>query len=162
MPPWLGIDRALAGWAAWRHQQAQGGGAVLVADAGTALSLTWVDGSATFRGGRLQAGVGLQMRAMTEATTLLPPVALRERESGPDPWPKETSEAMRSGCLFGVAAAIAAAWGELARREPGGLWLTGGDGPLVQPLLAAQGIRFSLAPDLCLQALAALSADPGR
>ena len=37
IPPWLGIDRALAGWGAWRANQDRVG--VLVVDAGTVLSL---------------------------------------------------------------------------------------------------------------------------
>jgi pantothenate kinase type III len=53
-PSWLGIDRALAGWEAWR----QTGGPVLVVDAGTVLSLTRVDGEGRFQGGRLMAGAG--------------------------------------------------------------------------------------------------------
>ena len=39
LPPALGVDRALAAWAAWQRQRQP----VLVADAGTALSLTLVD-----------------------------------------------------------------------------------------------------------------------
>lgn len=46
LPPWLGVDRALVGWRAWRRQTQ----AVLVADAGTCLSLTCVDGQGRFRG----------------------------------------------------------------------------------------------------------------
>ncbi|MFM9073711.1 MAG: type III pantothenate kinase, partial [Cyanobium sp.] len=45
-PPWLGVDRALAGWEAWRTLKL----GVLVVDAGTVLSLTLVDGGGTFRG----------------------------------------------------------------------------------------------------------------
>ena len=56
-PAWLGIDRALAGWWAWRQQQ----GPVLVADAGTSLSLTLVDAQGMFAGGRLSAGLALQL-----------------------------------------------------------------------------------------------------
>jgi hypothetical protein len=74
MPPWLGIDRALVGWGAWSRQNRRNPGrAVLVADAGTALSLTRVDGQGRFCGGRLAAGVALQMRALAGGTALLPP-----------------------------------------------------------------------------------------
>ena len=54
LPPWLGVDRALVGWRAWRRQ-AQ---AVLVADAGTCLSLTCVDGQGRFRGGAAERRAG--------------------------------------------------------------------------------------------------------
>jgi type III pantothenate kinase len=63
-PSWLGIDRALGGWQAWRER----GGPVLVADAGTVLSLTRVDAQGRFAGGRLMAGLALQLRAMAAGT----------------------------------------------------------------------------------------------
>ena len=47
LPPALGVDRALAAWAAWQQQRQP----VLVADAGTALSLTLVDAAGCFQGG---------------------------------------------------------------------------------------------------------------
>ena len=45
-PSWLGIDRALAAWQAWREHGAAHN--VMVADAGTALSITCVDQDGCF------------------------------------------------------------------------------------------------------------------
>jgi type III pantothenate kinase len=120
------VDRALAGWGAWRL----GGGApVLVADAGTALSLTRVDGDGRFAGGRLLAGVGLQLRSLHRATAALCSAA-RELEVSELPTPQ--------------------------------LWITGGDADRLAPLLAAQGQRWRLHPQLVLEALATLRPEPGR
>ena len=47
LPTALGVDRALAAWGAWQRQRQP----VLVADAGTALSLTLVDAAGCFQGG---------------------------------------------------------------------------------------------------------------
>ena len=168
-PPWLGIDRALAGWWGWRLVA----GPVLVADAGTVLSFTRVDREGRFAGGRLLAGAALQLRAMAGGTAHLPaleaaavPVAasavaaLAEDAVPADPaaaaWPHDTAGAMRSGVLRGLAAAIAAAIQETRREEPDcRLLLTGGDGAalsfLLDPALGAE-----LRPYLCLEALAAL------
>jgi len=168
-PPWLGIDRALAGWWGWRLVA----GPVLVADAGTVLSFTRVDREGRFAGGRLLAGAALQLRAMAGGTARLPaleaaavPVdasavaALAEDAVPADPaaaaWPHDTAGAMRSGVLRGLAAAIAAAIQETRREEPDcRLLLTGGDGAalsfLLDPALGAE-----LRPHLCLEALAAL------
>jgi type III pantothenate kinase len=175
LPPWLGVDRALVGWRAWRCQ-AQ---AVLVADAGTCLSLTCVDGQGRFRGGRLSAGLALQLRSLGLATAQLPdlpeplPVlsraaALQSSPSASD-WPVETTDAMVQGCLRACAAAVAQAWRERCSvGESWALWLTGGDATLLEPLLRQQGIASVLAPDLALEALAELaegkgfSPDPGR
>ena len=162
LPPWLGIDRALTGWRAWSRQ----GGAVLVADAGTCLSLTCIDGDGGFRGGRLSAGLALQLRSLGEGTARLPaisaPDGLDEAAAGgvvwgEPPWPAETAGALAAGCLRACAAAVALGW----RERPAGvgwrLWLTGGDGALLAPLLRQQGIEAVLAPDLAMEALAALA-----
>jgi len=158
LPPWLGIDRALAGWRA--HCMAAG--PVLVADAGTVLSLTWVDGAGRFRGGRLMAGAALQWRAMGAGTAGLPRGL--EAHSGqdipPEPWPQATDEAMRSGVLRGLAAAIGAAHLD-AEREGGRcrLLLTGGDAAALLPLVgsaAGEGPAGENHPDLVMEALAAL------
>ena len=180
-PPGLGIDRALAAWWAWR----QLGAPVLVADCGTVLSLTRVDRQGCFAGGRLQAGLALQLRAMAAGTVALPelrPEPMAAATAGAaEPagaaalWPAATAAAMAVGVEQGLAAAVAAA----ARQAGPGvrLVLTGGDaerlGPLLAPLLApwlAAGPQPAggpeppplLWPHLCLEALVALRPAPGR
>ncbi len=151
VPPWLGIDRALVGWGAWRQQRQS----VLVADAGTALSLTRVDADGGFVGGLISAGVALQLRALAGATAQLPAV----KADGVDPtqsasaWPSATADAMAEGCRRAVAAAIASA---AATAEGAQLWLTGGDAELLRPLLLEQRIHAVHAPNLALEAMAAL------
>lgn len=86
IPPWLGIDRALAGWGAWRANETHVG--VLVVDAGTVLSLTRISATGSFSGGLLAAGYGLQLRAMAEATAGLnvtSPVGLDPEDAKPFP-----------------------------------------------------------------------------
>ena len=168
-PPWLGIDRALAGWWGWRLVA----GPVLVADAGTVLSFTRVDREGRFAGGRLLAGAALQLRAMAGGAAQLPAleaaavpvdasaVAALAADAVPaDPaaaaWPHDTAGAMRSGVLRGLAAAIAAAILETRREEPHcRLLLTGGDGAALAALLEP-GLAVEQRPHLCLEALAAL------
>ena len=156
VPPWLGIDRALAGWQAWHRQ----GSGVLVADAGTCLSLTWIDGEGRFRGGRLSAGLALQLRSLGQATAQLPPLDGSSVGDTPtaDPWPTATAAAMEQGCLKACAAAVLQGWADLQTAgEPCHLWLTGGDGERLAPQLRAAGLRPELAPDLVLEGLAALT-----
>ena len=207
LPSWLGVDRALVGWQAWRSAAA--GSAVLVADAGTVLSLTCVDRRGRFVGGRLMAGAALQLRALNAGTASLPPAA-GQLVLDPDPWPRATVAAMQAGVLRGLAAALDAAAEErtftpleshastadeyvdklagkdakkcvekIADRyidkfveknvekdadgcidkgvDEWGLWLTGGDGPLLAPLLKAPRHSWCLAPNLALDALASLT-----
>jgi type III pantothenate kinase len=157
-PPWLGIDRALAGWEAWRQARRP----VLVADAGTVVSLTLVDEEARFRGGRLLPGVALQLRSMAQATLALPllepPWSEQHLFEADPPWPRPTAAAMLNGVGTGVAAAIEDCLSAVEAALPSVcLVLTGGDGELVQRMLAANprmgSRRWRLRPWLCLESL---------
>jgi type III pantothenate kinase len=152
MPAWLGVDRALAGWLAWRQR------------AGAVLSLTRVDRHGRFAGGRLIAGMGLQLRAMAQGTAALPePPASGEL---PDllargDWPAVTDAAMAVGVAQALAAALAMALRQAWADLPGcSLVLTGGDAssllPLVRQLLAAEAASVLWEPDLALRGLVAL------
>jgi len=168
MPPWLGVDRALVGWRAWQLS----GSPVLVADAGTALSLTRVEAGGQFAGGRLMAGASLQLRALGEGTAQLPQTRIPDGMAdgtATGPWPKATEAAMGAGVLWGMAGAIALAAQQVWAEQPDcQLWLTGGDGAQLEPLLASwlgsgfAGRRLQAAPDLALEALAALRPGPGH
>ena len=160
-PGWLGVDRALVGWRAW----CLASGPVLVADGGTALSLTLVTSDGRFGGGRLLAGAALQLRALAAETAGLPALD-PPLDLPPDLWPHSTSEAMAAGVLRGLAAALDAAGRDALSSCPGcSFWLTGGDGPLLKPLLQqllVSAMPLQLAPDLALEALAALRPGPDR
>ena len=158
-PSWLGIDRALAGWEAWR----QTGGPVLVVDAGTVLSLTRVDGEGRFQGGRLMAGLALQLRAMASGTTALPVIEASEQigagvVSG---WPIDTRQAMATGVTLGLAAAVTAAALEVVAEDPAcQILLTGGDAPSLLDRICPRGGAADLPllhrPDLVMEALVGL------
>ena len=162
LPSWVGVDRALVGWRAWQASE----GGVLVADAGTALSLTRIAADGAFAGGRLLAGVALQVGALSSSTAGLP--ALQPPFQVPDErWPRHTDQAMVAGVLAGLAAAIAQAARDAWAEDPRcSLWLTGGDGallaPLVQGLLGGGAVRLLAGAQLALEALAELRPAPGR
>ncbi len=160
-PPWLGVDRALAGWGAWQEL----GDSVLVVDAGTVLSLTRVDPSGTFQGGRLLAGLRLQREAMIKRTTLISAILsdaqpghnLPEGRNGDALWPQDTAAAMEVGVAAGLAAAVIE-----ASKSATCQWvaLTGGDSAMlfarVAPELRQLGLRVAHRPLLCLESLARL------
>ena len=158
-PPWLGLDRALAAWRAWQQQQ----GPVLVVDAGTCLSFTCVDGSGAFLGGRLSPGLAVQLRSLGQATAQLPliqPGLDHAPALTHDPWPRVTEAAMVQGCLKAMAGAVIQAKADLpnpgAAAKEWTVWLTGGDGPRLAELLPPS-LNLRQAPELCLEALAALA-----
>lgn len=145
-PPWLGIDRALAGWGAWLRSG--GGEGVCVVDAGTVLSLTRVTAAGCFGGGWLCAGLRLQLQAMGEGTAALP--ALRPDVPCIDPsptFPAETASAMAQGVLQSLLGLIHGA----QLRCPGTVWLCGGDAPLLLPELVARGVDVQHTPDLVME-----------
>ena len=152
IPPWLGIDRALAGWGAWRANQNRVG--VLVVDAGTVLSLTRISADGSFSGGLLAAGYGLQLRAMSEATaglTATSPMVLDPKEA--ETFPFETKAAMRSGAQQSLVGLIRHAHAQ----SPLPIWLCGGDAPQLLPKLQEQlGMVVIHAPNLVMEAMVEL------
>ena len=151
LPPRLGVDRALAAWMAWRIS----GLPVLVADAGTALSLTLVDGGGCFRGGRLMAGAKLQLQALHQGTASLPLSSLEgvTREL----WPRLTDEALSCGVIEGLTAAVLRGFEHRPEPEQDWqLWLTGGDAPLLLRGLQQTGLRPRHADALALEGLGCL------
>ena len=152
IPPWLGIDRALAGWGAWRANQNRVG--VLVVDAGTVLSVTRISADGSFSGGLLAAGYGLQLRAMSESTaglTSTSPLVLDPKEQGP--FPIETQTAMRAGVQQSLVGLIRQAH----EQSPWPIWLCGGDAPQLLPKLQEQlGMEVLHAPNLVMEAMVEL------
>ena len=152
IPPWLGIDRALAGWGAWRANENRFG--VLVVDAGTVLSLTRISADGSFSGGLLAAGYGLQLRAMSEATaglTATSPLVLDPKKA--ETFPFETQEAMRSGAQQSLVGLIRQAHAQ----SPWPIWLCGGDSPQLLPRLQEQlGMDVIHAPNLVMEAMVEL------
>ncbi|NCJ08726.1 pantothenate kinase [Synechococcales cyanobacterium C] len=95
----LGVDRALALWAAGTHQ----GWPVLVIDAGTALTFSGADAQAQFKGGAILPGLGLQFRSLAAATALpLAPIPPHP----PHRWARDTQTALQSGIFYGTLACI--------------------------------------------------------
>ena len=152
IPPWLGIDRALAGWGAWRANHNRVG--VLVVDAGTVLSLTRISANGSFSGGLLAAGYGLQLRAMAEATAGLKatsPLVLDTEEV--ELFPFETQAAMRSGAQQSLVGLIRQAHAQ----SPWAIWLCGGDAPQLLPKLQEQlGVEVIHSPNLVMEAMVEL------
>lgn len=147
VPPWLGIDRALAGWGAWLRS---GGEDLIVVDAGTVLSLTRVTAAGCFGGGWLCAGFRLQLQAMHEGTAALPSVGAASPCLDPSPvLPADTASAMTQGILQSLVGVIHGA----QHRCGSAVWLCGGDAPLLLPELVARGVQVQHTPDLVMETL---------
>ena len=96
-PHTVGVDRLAAALAAWCDHP---GGALCV-NAGTAITVDWVDAHGAFRGGAIVPGRLLQAKALRLHTDLLPEIA--PWAGGPLALPgMTTEEAIRHGLDAGV------------------------------------------------------------
>ncbi len=147
-PARIGIDRLAAASAA--HRAAPAGQAVVVADAGTALTVDAIDAEGTFRGGVITPGLRLGLNALSAGTSFLPQVELTATTPLLG---KSTPDGLRSGALHGSAALIEGLCKRMAAAldTPVVVFLTGGDAPLLYPHIAAV---HTCDPDLVLRGLA--------
>lgn len=116
---------------------------LLVADAGTALTLDYVNSKGTFMGGNISAGITMKLQALHKFTASLPEVSA----TGPvPPLGTDTCTALRSGAIRGTVAEIVYALSHIRTIEPDArLIVTGGDASLLSPFLPSDTL-FS--PDL--------------
>lgn len=144
-PDTLGLDRiaGACGAVSMFH-----GESVLIADAGTALTLDVVDGDAMFRGGNISPGVSLRLRALNGFTSALPLVAKEGRLHG---FGRDTETAIRAGAVGGTADEIIAA-AMRGQRDFGvtRLLLTGGDARFLFPILSDYTSRITDFPEIRL------------
>lgn len=127
-PSTLGLDRIAAAAGAVGCYPYD----LLVADAGTALTLDLIVGG-EFLGGNISPGMALRFKALHDFTNALPLVGHRGEVSE---FGHDTVTAIRAGVVNGVAAEIRATFEKARDRFPGlRLLLTGGDARIFQPLL---------------------------
>ena len=104
--------------------------ACVVVDAGTAITVDFIDGAGTFHGGAIAAGAQLQLDALSERTDLLPQIELQKPGEAIG---HNTIEAMRSGVYYGLRGMVRELVEQFA-EQIGSFPLvvvTGGDGNLL-------------------------------
>jgi type III pantothenate kinase len=73
--------------------------ACIVIDAGTAITVDFVDGEGTFQGGVIAPGLNLMLKALHGNTAALPEIAFEMPDTSRGPFGKDTKHAMRLGVL---------------------------------------------------------------
>lgn len=142
-----GIDRLLNAAAAWDKLRQ----ACVVIDAGTCITVDFVDGEGVFHGGAIAPGIRMQLKAMHEHTAALPAIDFEVPEG--TAWGADTREAMLRGAYHGVRGL---AWRLIERyaEQYGGFPLviaTGGD---AAALFADDELVNQVVPDLVLRGIA--------
>ncbi len=89
----LGQDRQLCALAAYSraHQ------ACVIVDAGTAITVDFVDGEGVFQGGIIAPGLAMMLASMHEKTSALPSLAWEVPDANRGPFGKDTRHAMLLG-----------------------------------------------------------------
>ena len=159
----VGQDRLLCALGAfWRSKQA-----CIVVDAGTAITVDFVDGEGVFHGGAIAPGLAMMARALHEHTAQLPlvdvpaqwarlcaqPESLRREiedgTSGPAPFGKDTAQAIALGVVSsarGLTRHLIDRYAEFYGAYPR-VVATGGDAPL---LFEHDDLVEAIVPDLTL------------
>ncbi|MEM9419799.1 MAG: type III pantothenate kinase [Planctomycetota bacterium] len=125
--------------------------ACVVVDAGTAITIDFVDGAGTFHGGAIAPGAQLMMDSLNQRTAQLPEV---EFDRPANVIGHNTIEAMKVGVFHGLRGMVRELVEQFA-EEVGQFPLvvaTGGDAPL---LFQDYDLIDRIAPDLTLMGLAA-------
>jgi type III pantothenate kinase len=124
-PEQVGIDRLLNAVAANTRRH---GMPAAIVDAGSAVTVDYVDRSGAFRGGAIFPGLRLMAKALHDYTAALPMVVIDCAEPAPG---TSTIRAIRSGILHAVMGGIHEIVGCYAHDSMCHIYLTGGDAPLL-------------------------------
>ena len=121
-PHTLGSDRLAAAIGAMYEAPAKN---LLIIDAGTAITVDFVDAERNFKGGNISPGIKMRLRALHEFTGRLP---LIEKEGPVPSLGYDTETAIRSGVINGICQEIDGYINKIKEIFPDVLiFLTGGD-----------------------------------
>jgi type III pantothenate kinase len=122
-----GVDRLLNAVAAYDTLQQ----ACIVIDAGTAVTVDFVDGEGTFHGGAIAPGARLQLEALHERTAALPEIEFAAPDT--EAFGKSTTQAMLQGVFHGIRGMVRQLAEQYAERYGAypTLVATGGDAAIL-------------------------------
>lgn len=145
----LGQDRALNALAAYAKAKQ----ACAVIDAGTAITIDFIDGEGTFHGGIIAPGLALMLASLHQHTHALPKLEPVNPDPARGPFGKDTRHAMLLGvrnAAIGLARHTIETFAEKYEAYPQ-IIATGGD---AQALFASDELVEHIVPDLQLLGIA--------
>lgn len=134
-PSALGVDRWLAALTAWHRTLS----ACLVIDAGTALTIDYIDNRGVYSGGYILPGLKMMWTCLCEGTGRINVErAINFPDYDPVHVPVNTTQAIQRGAAFAILASVERAAGTFLQKWPSGrIIITGGDGCLISSMLGA-------------------------
>ncbi len=148
-PRELGLDRLAAAWGA---RVVVRGGAVAVADVGTAITVDALDPTGRFVAVAIAPGLAAASQGLRAAAPHLP---LSTADAPPRLPARSTAESLRAGSLLGFAGLVDRLLAEAVRLAGGAAAcvLTGGGADLLEPHVATRHVH---SPDAVLHGIVAL------
>lgn len=143
-PQTLGPDRVAAACGAWKIT---GGKPCVIIDAGTCITIDYLDATGTYRGGAILPGILMKFRALHTFTAKLPLLEMRSEEEEADipATGRTTEESIRAGVVAATRFSIAGFVDYYRQKEPDVVVVvTGGDAERI----AVEGMRVE--PDLVM------------
>jgi type III pantothenate kinase len=153
-PDRVGIDRLAAAVAANRLRR--DGGAAIVVDFGTAITVDLITATGAFAGGAILPGIGTQASSLRQGTDALPEIVLDMEGKSPSAVGTSTDEAIAAGLYWGAVGAVR----ELIARQSDRLisapqvFVTGGTSPEMARLVGSPDYTVRYVPHLVLSGLA--------
>ncbi len=146
-PEYVGIDRLLDAVAANARRRPKTPAAMI--DAGSAVTVDFLDGEGVFAGGAIFPGFGLMAKSLNDYTALLPLVKV---ETPPSNIGTDTLMAMRVGIFWTIVGGIERLLRLYRHQQETDIdvFLTGGDGQLLATRLDEQ---FQLWPEMTLEGI---------
>jgi type III pantothenate kinase len=150
-PERVGLDRLAAAVAANVLREA-GRGAIVV-DAGSAITVDFVDVAGAFQGGAILPGFKMSAEALFGAADLLPLAILEPQAEPPPAVGKNTDAAIRSGLFWGAVGAVRELISGITREQKPApqVFITGGD---LRRLAEQLGPKVEFIPNLVLAGIA--------
>jgi type III pantothenate kinase len=142
-----GMDRLLNAAAAWSTLKQ----ACVVIDAGTAVTIDFIDGEGTFHGGVIAPGAQMQLDALHSSTENLPEIDFSAPKG--EPYGRNTASAMQRGVYHGIRGLVWRMIEEFATAYEAFplVVATGGDAPA---LFEGDELINRMVPDLELRGIA--------
>jgi type III pantothenate kinase len=147
-PARVGMDRLLDAVAA--QSRCSPGTPAIIVDAGSAVTVDWLDESGAFSGGAIFPGVRLMAKSLHEHTALLPLVSV---QSEPPELPgTSTPDAIKAGIHSAVVGGVRHLIERLGAqaRSRAKVFVTGGDGALVAGSLGEHAVLW---PEMTLEGI---------
>ncbi len=159
IPEQVGIDRLVAAWGAWRSLARPS--PLIVIQAGTAITVDWIDEKGVYHGGAIMPGISLTLKYLALGTAHLPWLAPPSDPTRVVIPGRNTNDAIMAGVNAGFVGGIELLIDKYSQQFQGDrkeiqIVLSGGDGPALSKAIKTP---IQVIDNLVLKSLVRLRAE---